>query len=57
MSDIDLRSVVRAIPDYPKAGIMFRDVTTLFGDPAAFAQSVDQLADRLAGTPLDKIAG
>jgi adenine phosphoribosyltransferase len=40
---LDLKSVIRSIPDFPKPGIMFRDVTPLFGHPAAFREAVDQL--------------
>ena len=40
---IDLKTVIRSIPDFPKPGIMFRDVTPLFADPAAFREAVDQL--------------
>jgi adenine phosphoribosyltransferase len=41
---VNLRSVIRSIPDFPKPGIMFRDVTPLFGNPEAFRQVVDTLA-------------
>lgn len=40
---LDLKSVIRSIPDFPKPGIMFRDVTPLFANPIAFRQAVDQL--------------
>ena len=40
---LDLRSVIRSIPNFPKPGIMFRDVTPLFGNPVAFREAVDQL--------------
>jgi adenine phosphoribosyltransferase len=40
---IDLKTVIRSIPDFPKPGIMFRDVTPLFTNPAAFREAVDQL--------------
>jgi adenine phosphoribosyltransferase len=39
----DLRSAIRTIPDYPKPGIMFRDITTLLGDARAFRRAVDEL--------------
>lgn len=54
---MDLRSVVRAIPDYPQPGILFRDITTLLGDAAAFRQAVDELAAPYAGAGVDKVAG
>jgi adenine phosphoribosyltransferase len=53
----ELRGLIRTIPDYPKAGILFRDVTTLFGDPAGLAATVEQLAEALAGEKLARVAG
>jgi adenine phosphoribosyltransferase len=53
----DLRDAIRTIPDYPKAGIMFRDITTLLGDPRAFRRAVDELVQPWAGTKMDKVAG
>ena len=54
---MDLLSAIRTIPDYPKAGIMFRDITTLLGDARAFRQAVDELVQPLAGQKIDKVAG
>ena len=56
MSD-DLRDSVRSIPDYPKPGIMFRDITTLLGDARAFRRAIDELVQPWAGTKVDKVAG
>jgi len=42
---IDLKSRIRDIPDFPEKGILFRDVTTLLKDPAAFRQVIDQMTD------------
>jgi adenine phosphoribosyltransferase len=53
----DLKATVRTIPDYPKPGIMFHDITTLLGDPRAFRRAVDQLVDPWAGSKIDKVAG
>jgi adenine phosphoribosyltransferase len=53
----DLRTAIRSIPDYPKPGIMFRDITTLLGDPRAFRRAVDDLAGPYAGEAPDKVAG
>jgi len=53
----DLRDAIRTIPDYPKAGIMFRDITTLLGNPRAFRRAVDELVQPWAGTKMDKVAG
>lgn len=54
---IDLSASVRSIVDYPKPGIVFRDITTLLGDAVAFRQAVDELVRPYAGTGVDKIAG
>ena len=53
----DLKATVRTIPDYPKPGVLFRDITTLLGDPRAFRRAVDQLVDPWAGSKIDKVAG
>src|SRR5918998_5760302 len=53
----DLKAVVRTIPDYPKPGILFRDITTLLGDARAFRQAIDELARPFAGAGIDKVAG
>jgi len=56
MSD-NLRDAIRTIPDYPKAGILFRDITTLLGDARAFRRAVDELVQPWAGLKIDKVAG
>lgn len=53
----DLKKLIRTIPDYPKAGIMFRDITTLLGDARGFRRLVDELVQPLAGAKIDKVAG
>jgi adenine phosphoribosyltransferase len=55
--DDDLRSAIRNIPDYPKKGIMFRDITTLLGNARAFRRAVDELVHPWAGSKIDKVAG
>jgi len=55
--DDDLRASIRSIPDYPKPGIMFRDITTLLGDARAFRRAVDALVQPWAGMKIDKVAG
>jgi len=55
--DSDLKAAIRSIPDYPKAGIMFRDITTLLGDARAFRAAVDRLVQPWAGGKIDKVAG
>jgi len=54
---MDLKSVIRTIPDYPKPGIMFRDVTTLLADARGFRRAIDELVQPLAGAKIDKVAG
>ena len=54
---VDLLATIRTIPDYPKAGILFRDITTLLGDAKAFRRVVDELVQPYAGTKIDKVAG
>ena len=52
-----LRASIRTIPDYPKPGIMFRDITTMLGDAHAFRCAVDALVQPWAGMKIDKVAG
>jgi adenine phosphoribosyltransferase len=54
---MDFASVIRTIPDYPKKGIMFRDITTLLGNARAFRRAVDELVQPYAGVRIDKVAG
>jgi adenine phosphoribosyltransferase len=53
----DLKAAIRNIPDYPKPGIMFHDITTLLGDARAFRRAVDELVQPWAGSKIDKVAG
>src|SRR5271165_800939 len=53
----DLAASIRTIADYPKPGILFRDITTLLGDARAFRRAVDELVQPWAGTKVDKVAG
>ena len=55
--EYDLKASIRTIPDYPKPGIMFRDITTLLGDARAFRRAVDELVQPWAGAKVDKVAG
>ena len=55
--DLDLKSSIRTIVDYPKPGIMFRDITTLLADARAFRRAVDELVHPWAGSKIDKVAG
>lgn len=53
----DIRDYIRTIPDFPHEGIMFRDVTTLFGDARGFRMAVDRLVAPWAGKRIDKVVG
>jgi adenine phosphoribosyltransferase len=52
-----LEKSIRNIPDFPKPGILFRDVTTLIQNKTAFKKSIDLLAKKFKGKKIDKIAG
>jgi adenine phosphoribosyltransferase len=54
---MDFSKIIRSIPDHPKPGIIFRDITTLLGNPRAFRSAVDQLVQPYAGVRIDKVAG
>lgn len=53
----NLKSLVRTIPDYPKAGILFRDVTTLLADAQGFKAAIAQMAEPFRTEPVDAVAG
>ena len=52
---MDLKKFIRSIPDYPKKGILFRDITTLIKDSAAFKYSIDQIVDKIKDLNFQKI--
>jgi adenine phosphoribosyltransferase len=54
---MDLAELIRTIPDHPRPGIMFRDITTLLGDARGFRRAVDELVQPFAGMKIDKVAG
>src|ERR1700722_17477068 len=54
---LDYKSVIRSIPDYPKPGIIFRDITTLLGHARAFRRAVDDLVRPYRGVRIDRVAG
>ncbi len=54
---VDLLRFVRDVPDYPKPGVLFRDLTPLFGDPAALAKAVQELADPFRGEGIERVIG
>jgi len=53
---MDLKAFIRDIPDFPKPGILFKDITPLLADPSAFRYSIDQLACQYRTQPIDAIA-
>jgi adenine phosphoribosyltransferase len=52
-----LKDLIRTIPDYPKAGILFRDVTTLLGDAQGLKTAITQMAEPFQGQKVDAVAG
>jgi adenine phosphoribosyltransferase len=54
---MDFTQFIRTIPDYPKPGIQFRDITTLLKDPAGFKACIDSLIERYRDQSIDKIVG
>ncbi len=54
---MNLKDTIRTIPDYPKPGIMFRDITTLLADARAFRRAIDELVQPYAGSKISKVAG
>ena len=53
----DLKKTIREVPDFPKPGINFYDVSTLFRNPEAFRATVDRMVERYRGERLDALAG
>ena len=53
---IQLTDYIRSIPDFPKPGILFRDITPLLATPAAFRRAIDQLADHFRAEKIDVVA-
>ena len=52
---MDLKDYIRSIPDYPKKGILFRDITTLIKDERAFSETINKMIERLKKYKFDKI--
>src|SRR3954451_15267737 len=52
-----LKSKIRHVPDFPKAGILFYDVTTLLQDPVGFRAAIDSLASPFAGQGIELVVG
>ncbi len=54
---LDLKALVRTIPDYPKPGILFRDITTLIEHPEGFKESIERIASQYRGQGITHVAG
>jgi adenine phosphoribosyltransferase len=57
LSPADIKALIRTIPDFPAAGIQFRDITTLIAHGKGFAATIDHLVERAAKTRSDAVAG
>ncbi|WP_432821379.1 adenine phosphoribosyltransferase [Trichloromonas sp.] len=53
----ELKKIIRDIPDFPKKGIVFKDITTLLSDPKSFHRMIDLIAHRYVGEHIDQIVG
>ena len=56
-NDVDIATMIRAVPDFPRTGVMFRDITTLLKDATGFRAVIERLAAAYSDVPLDKVAG
>jgi adenine phosphoribosyltransferase len=54
---LNIKSLIRTIPDFPKPGVMFRDITTLLKHTEGFRSTIDQLVGKYRGIKIDKVAG
>ena len=54
---LDIRTLILDVPDFPKKGIVFKDITPLLGDPASFKTTIEQMCAPFKGQRIDKIAG
>jgi adenine phosphoribosyltransferase len=52
-----VKQIIRDVPDFPKKGIIFKDITPLLGDPVAFQKTINALKDRYADKPVDAVVG
>jgi len=57
MPKLDLKNHIRTVPDFPEAGIMYRDITTLLSHPGALKQSIEELAEAYREAKIDVVAG
>lgn len=54
---MDLNALIRTVPDFPKPGIQFKDITTVLKDPKALAYCIDRFAEHYQGTSIDTVIG
>ena len=54
---LDLRTFIRDVPDFPKPGILFKDITPILADPALFRRTIDHFAELFAGRHIDVVVG
>ncbi len=54
---MDLKDKIRDVPDFPKPGIIFKDITPLLQDPAYFRYTLDQMVSQIDGKPVDVVVG
>ena len=54
---LDVRSLIKDVPDFPKKGIVFKDITPLLGDPQGFAATIDQMTEPFVGQGITVVAG
>lgn len=53
--NMDLKTFIRDIPDYPKKGIIFKDITPLLADPSAFKYAIESMSEPFAGSGINKV--
>ncbi len=53
---MDLKAFIRDIPDFPKPGVLFKDITPLLADPVAFRNAIDRIGVHFDGRPIDAVA-
>jgi adenine phosphoribosyltransferase len=53
----DLKNIIRDIPDFPKKGIIFKDITTLLADASSYQRMIDLMSHRYIGKKIDKVVG
>lgn len=57
MASLNLEKLIRDVPDFPKPGVVFKDITPLLRDPKAFAYAVDRMVEPVRGKKVDVVIG